>query len=161
MRTEDEDTGEAIRCPYCETEDWCKHYFAAIDRSFLECSGGYARERFDELSKLIEAAFRKHLQSKQKPTIKWEDYHLQDLWDNVETESGGNEVYLDGSMLIELIVELFGEADTVELDGVEDDGPGLCSAMSIFYAEDAKKAFDQALADLSGRLTAATQESGG
>ena len=37
----DEDTGEEIGCPYCDSTDNCRHLLAVIDQSFGGCGGGY------------------------------------------------------------------------------------------------------------------------
>ena len=153
----DEDSGEAIQCPYCGSEGHCKHLLAVIDRSFLECSGGYAFDRFHEFRKKIEGAFLKKLALGTSPAVKWHDDLLDDLWTYAQDNYSREDEYsveIDRDTLFRLIVELLRESDGDEYPGTIDDGgaPGFSSAIALFHAASPAAVFDKAIALLAEHL---------
>jgi hypothetical protein len=150
-----EDTGEAIQCPHCGSEDDCSHLLAVIDRSFLWCSGGYAFSRFNEFHSAIEEAFLKRLQAGDVASPKWKDGRLQELWEYGTEEYGKtNEVWIDGDMLFRLIIDLLEDAGGEEYMGPIDDegGPGYSSAITLFYAANPQSVFERSVSDLNDLL---------
>lgn len=153
----DEDSGEPIQCPYCGSEADCKHLLAVLDRTFLNCTSGYAYDRFREFDTKIEDAFLKKLPLGTSPAVKWHDELLDDLWtyakDNYSI-ADRDSIAIDGDTLFRLIVELLGEAGGDEYPGTTDyeGGPGFSSAITLFHAADPKEVFDEAIALLAERL---------
>jgi hypothetical protein len=76
----DEDTGEEIRCPYCESDDDCPHLLAVFDRAFGECLGGYAFDRFGELEGVIQERFVTLLDRGEPGKYSWNDPEIAELW---------------------------------------------------------------------------------
>jgi len=151
-----EDTDEAIQCPHCGSEDDCPHLLAVIDRSFLECSGGYAYDRFDEFRTTVEGSFLKQLQMGTTSSKTWNDEHVRELWIGaMEEYSKTGELCIDGYVLFRLIVNLLEEAGGDEHRGpiVDDGGPGFSSAITLFYANNPQEVFARAVSDLKDRLS--------
>jgi len=126
-----------------------------IDRSCLECSGGYAYSRFNEFHSAIEEAFLKRLQPGNVASSKWEDDRLQELWEYATEEYGKtNEVWIDGDVLFRLIIDLLENAGGEEYMGPIDDegGPGFSSAITLFYATNPQSVFDHSVSDLKDLL---------
>jgi hypothetical protein len=149
----DEDTGKKIRCPYCaSSSDNCPHRLALIDRTFNECSGGYACERYNEFQTLIEAAFMRVFRRGDRKGCPWSSETLRTLWKyacKVHSRKNDN-VSVDRYVLTHLIIELFEAAGGVPYPGsIESSGaPGFCSAWTLFYADNLQTVFDAALAKL-------------
>jgi hypothetical protein len=172
----DEDTGEEPRCDYCGAKSDCKHLLAVIDRSFLECYGGYAFDRFDEFTEIITKAFMSVLRT-ESYEHRWKDDDLNDLWDYTvenyvpdedlyfEDEEEAEEYYdnchnyewnvhLSGDNLYDLIIQLFEDAGGESHPGslVNGEGPGMTSTVYQYYAEFPQKVFEKALSILKKRL---------
>ena len=150
-----EDTGEPIQCPHCGSKDDCPHLLAVIDSSFLECSGGYAYDRFNEFRAKIEESFLKYLQTGKASGRKWNNPELRELWtyaDSQYPETG--EVDIDGDVLFRLIVDLLEEAGGEEYYGPIDDegGPRFSSAITLFYSKNPQDVFERAISDLDDYL---------
>jgi hypothetical protein len=160
----DEDSGEIIRCPYCESDGDCEHLLAVIDHSFLECSGGYAFDRLDDLHEMIERAFLKYLRQSdvgkqpQQLNVTWSNEFLEELWAYAEekypSEDDKDSVEIDGDVFFRLITDLLQEAGGDEYFGSIDDdgGPGFSSEITLFHAREPAAVFDNAMALLSQRL---------
>jgi hypothetical protein len=148
----DEDTGKKIRCPYCASSDDCAHYLALIDRTFNECSSGYAYERYHEFQTLIEVAFLRLLRRGDHKGCPWSSETLRELWEYAcEAHSlKGDDVSVDQYLLTRLIIELFEAAGAVEYPGSIDSSgaPGYCSAWTLFHAKNPRTVFEAALAKL-------------
>ena len=152
----DEESGEEIRCGYCRSVGDCPHLLAVIDRSFVECSGGYAFDRYAEFGEAIEKAFLALLSMDQRGRPNWQDSDLAELWTGAAEDysPGDEDVPLDGDCLNRLIIDLFCEAGGEEYPGSIDDGggPGFSSAISLFYAERPREVFESALSRLRNRI---------
>jgi hypothetical protein len=161
----DEDTGEAIQCPYCGSdgsEGDCEHVLAIIDRSFLECSGGYAIDRFKEFRQHIEKAFIDKLRIGAISSGRWKDDAIEELWEYAKdnySEADGDWIEIDGDVLFRVIVELFEEAGGDEYPGLIDDGggPGFSSAITLFHAQSPNVVFNRAVELLLGRLKSGSE----
>lgn len=165
----DENTGEEPRCLFCGSTDDCKHLLAVIDRSFLDCYGGYAFARLDEFRKVISNVFVKIIRTGSFQH-NWKNSILNELWvlavdaykpkdaiplkDEAAAEKYyktlEQELYVDQDILFDFIMDLFTEADAEEYDGSIDDlgGPCMSSAIRLFYAENPQKVFKKALSIL-------------
>ena len=53
----DEDSEDLVVCPYCGRSEDCPHLLAVIDKTFNECSDGYAYGRYREFHEAIEKSF--------------------------------------------------------------------------------------------------------
>ena len=152
----DENTGDEIRCPFCDSFDDCPHLLALIDQTFCECSGGYAYERQHEFRALIEAAFMGSLRKGDRKQGSRKSEELSELWQYACTaySPGDEDVALDQYVLTRLIVQLLEAAGGVRYPGsIESLGaPGYCSAWVLLHAKDPQAAFEAALADLKNRL---------
>jgi hypothetical protein len=148
----DENTGKEIRCPYCASSEDCTHFLALIDRTFNECSGGYACERYHEFQTLIEAAFLRLFRRGDHKGCSWSSETLRQLWEYASASHSQNddEVSLDQYALTRLIIELFEAAGAVEYPGsIESSGaPGYCSAWTLFHAKNPRTVFEAALSKL-------------
>lgn len=160
----DEDTGEEPTCPYCGSAEDCPHLLAVLDMTFSTCEGGYCYERFDELKEPVERAFKERLLSTgtRPPRQQWKDNYVQELWTEV-LEQGlpediEDDLDLPGLALFELIIEVLEAADGYRIYGslVTEGGPGMSSAMELFYAEDPKVVFEKAVEELDRRLSDVT-----
>lgn len=155
----DEDTGEPIDCPYCGSEDECPHLLAVLDRTSLECSGGYAFDRFDEFRDAIAGVFLGRLQADAPLVTTWKDPFVLDLWnharENYSTHDDADDIEIDSDSLFGLIEDLFNDAGGEEYPGSIDDdrAPGDSSAITLFHARHPAKVFVKALTLLNGRLS--------
>lgn len=151
-----EDTGEEIQCVYCGSPDDCAHLLAVIDKTFVECSGGWAYDRYGEFQRTIEKVFLASLLKGSDEQPVWEDPELVELWTGAVADYSADDEYvsLDGSVLNRLIIELFNEAGGDEYPGPIDDGggPGFASAITLFYAQNPQDVFELALSKLSEQL---------
>jgi hypothetical protein len=155
MRDDDDDSEDVVPCPYCGTEEDCEHLLAIIDKTFNECGGGYACDRYEEFGQIIEGSFGKFLRQGERKRFKWGDKEIQELWfsavENYSPEDG--EVSLDRDVLTALIINLLEVSRGVHSGSVSDDsGPGLSSVVCVFHANNPKKVFDSALSKLKVRL---------
>ncbi|NNM00376.1 MAG: hypothetical protein HKO62_06470 [Gammaproteobacteria bacterium] len=142
----DEDTGEPIRCPFCDAEESCRHRLALLDLSFLSCEDGYARGRFDEFSERIEKAFAERIQRKARPLKRWEKWHLDELWADATADTADG-LMLSGDIMFQVVMELLTAAGGEEYPGciVADGGPGMSSAIALFFAEDPESVFTRSM----------------
>jgi hypothetical protein len=155
----DDDTGEEIRCSYCSSADDCEHLLAVIDRTFLECSAGYASARFLEFSETIDAEFLERLNRGWSGRGKWSERPLADLWKHASEEwVAGKDVSLDPYILFALLVDLLEAAGGERYAGPVHDGeaPGFSSAITLLYAKQPRAVFDSALLNLKERLSQAS-----
>jgi hypothetical protein len=153
----DEDTGDAVECPFCGSEDDCPHLLAVLDRSFNECNGGYAYSRFHEFAERITETFERELKAGRKARKPEEDGLVAELWEYaVEAYPESKEVELDDDVLFNLVAELFDDAGGEEYPGsiIVEGGPGYTSALTVFHAEDPARVFERALSGLQQRLNA-------
>ena len=152
----DEDSGEEIRCFYCGSTEDCPHLLAVIDRSFIECTGGWAYDRYDEFSSAIESSFLPLLSPGAGQSVEWGRPELAELWQSASEAYSEEDdfVSLDGYVLTRLIVELLEMAGGEQPSGSIDDGggPGYASSISLFYARDPQQVFERALARLKRDL---------
>jgi hypothetical protein len=148
----DEDTGEAIQCPYCESEDHCEHLLAVLDHSFLQCSGGYAYERFDEFDECLRKAFGPKLRDSTAASHDWKNSMITELWAWAKENAGedGDSVIIDGDVLLRLVVELLEDAGGDEYPGLIDTGGGASysSVITLFHASSPKAVFNDAVKKL-------------
>jgi len=102
----DENTRDEVRCPYCRSVGECSHLLAVIDRTFNECMGGYASQRYDEFRNVIENAFAPLLARGQQTKPSWNDPEIAELWDYaLESRPPNNEgISLESYVLDRLIV---------------------------------------------------------
>lgn len=162
---QDENTGEEIRCPHCASTEECSHLLALIDRTFNECSAGYASERYFEFHSLVENAFRDLLQSGAPAECSWRDPKLGELWDYAREAhcDDDEDVLLDPHIMTRLIVRLLADAGGEKVSRPITDGfeaPGLSSAFALFYAKEPARVFDAALLQLKLLLTGDDPSSG-
>src|SRR5262249_328978 len=101
--------GKKIRCPYCASSDDCTHCLALIDRTFNECSGGYAYERYHEFQTLIEAAVVRLFRRGDHKGCPWGSETLRELWKYACKAHSlkSDDVSVDQYVLTRLIIELF------------------------------------------------------
>jgi hypothetical protein len=152
----DENTGDEIICPFCNSSDDCRHLLALIDQTFSECSGGYLCDRYHEFRELINTAFVRLLRkggSKQRRRRADDLYELL-RFARAAYSPGDEDVALDEYVLTRLIIELLAAAGGVRYPGpIESDGaPGYCSAWALFHAKNPQAISEAALADLKLRL---------
>jgi len=153
----DENTGEQIRCPFCGSVDECSHLLAVIDRTFNDCPGGYASDRYHEFRTVIENTFAELLTSGEQKKPSWTDPEITQLWHYAleEWSLGDEEVSVDPYALNRLIVELLSESGAVKYAGPIDDDwgvPGFASAITLLHAANTQSVFEAALSNLTVRL---------
>ncbi len=150
-----EETGGPILCPECGSKDDCPHLLGVIDQSFLECSGGYAYDRWSEFRSAVEESFSRRLQLNGESSTTWSDNELQELWEiSLSEYSETGELVVDGDTLFRLIIEMLEDCGGRQYSGLIDDegGPGFASAISLFYAQNPRAVFDAALVSLKELL---------
>lgn len=152
----DEDSGDAVLCPYCGQDGECPHLLAIIDRSFLEVQSGKAMGRVSKALKAIELAFKKRLaismEARRQPS--WNDEHFHQLWEaalEAWNDSDGDQVVsIDMDVFYDLFADLLDEAGGHRYPGriIEDGGPGFTSLLVVLHARyptRVLKAFDKIL----------------
>ena len=152
-----DESGNEIWCPYCGSPSECPHLLAAIDRTFSECRGGYAFERYDEFRTAIERAFLRSLRRGGAIRQSWNDPELSALWDGAlkEWSIGDEGVTIDLPTLDCVIVKLFAEAGALEYPRSVDEpstAPGFSSVITLLHAEHPRDVFEAALSNLNELL---------
>jgi hypothetical protein len=157
----DENTGEEIRCCYCEaTEGECEHLLAVVDITFDACVGGYAYDRYRCFRDLIEHSFEDALELRAHRPVKWYDSDLDALWAAVIASFSVEHpvVDLDSAYVNRLVGRLFVEAGGKRYVGTESGGPGLSSSVAVYFTRNPKQVFEKSLALLRERLTATPKQ---
>lgn len=147
MAIMDEDTGDQVACVFCQSVDHCEHLFACFDVTFSECEGGYAYGKMRQLTRLIESTFLKQLAMDATCQSDSMDTELSELWDYaLENYTENDEdVEICGSGLLSFMTDTLMETDCHILQGIREGGSGASSAYTLFYAEDTRSTFDNAL----------------
>ena len=150
----DEETGDEIQCPYCESTGDCKHLVAFLDRSFGEVLGGAFFHRSDEFSSDIERAFLNALQAGTASLLETADENLAGLWEIASADYKAGDTFLstDPDLLTSLRIDLLQEADTIDIRGVQEGGPGQSSALIAFYAKNPTAIINGVFKELRARL---------
>lgn len=158
----DEDSGEGIRCPCCDSGQDCPHRLALIDRTFCDFSSGYCANRYDLSGDLVEAAFLEKLKGGATREYSWDDEDLDALWqyafDNYS--AGADYVEIDGDVLMRLEIGLFEQAGGEEYPGLieqDGEGPDCSSALTLLFAENPAKVVEAAESELRKRLNLAAK----
>ncbi len=142
------------KCPFCNSEEDCDHLLAILDRSFIECNGGYALEPLDNLYQYLESIFKGLIESDQ-PLVKAEGVEsLKNLFflTKQQYEESG-EIDLDGFTYYDLIEELFLSHGAILIDYAEDFGrPGFDSVIKTYYAENPQRVFSQSVAKIKSAM---------
>ena len=144
----DENSNDAITCPYCGGAESCEHLLAVLDRTFGECSGGFAYERFGEFTDQVETAFAKALSADDVEDVDWDTDDLRELWEiareSLDVKNG--DFTVESTVLIRVVADLFSEAGGDEYEGPATEGelPDMSSSLSVFHAEDPKTVFARA-----------------
>lgn len=155
--TINEDTGEEPVCPVCDAADYwsCGHLVASIARSFWECRGGAFQDHESRVSTVTEAAFLSHIQNGSEPQFTGSEA-FDELWGEARAnyKPGDDDVELDGDIYQRFVIELLESAGAFETHEplIEEGGPGMSSAMTLLFAEDAPKVVDQALEQLKREI---------
>lgn len=144
----DENTNDAIVCPYCGAAESCEHLLAVLDRTFGECLGGFAYERFGEFTDQVETAFAKALGADDVEDVDWDTDDLRELWEIAREshDAKNGDFALESTVLIRVVADLFLDAGGDEYANPESDGelPGMSSAPGVFHAKDPKTVFAKA-----------------
>lgn len=149
---------DANLCTYCGAEIGCEHLLAYIDKSFLECCGGYAVNRFLEFNKHIEDAFRIEKQRGTVASPVWKDDQINELWKFAQEQTSSDypdDVEIDHDTLFRLIIEIMedcGAEDFQYINDEENEQPGFSSSVSLIYADDPAKVFNAAISLFLERL---------
>jgi len=150
----DEDAGQPVTCPFCGQDDVCSHMLAVVDKSIVECRHGRFSNYFGKFLTLLEDAFAEAMEA--GDPVDWGDELIREMWsDSVDDyDNDPNGIAINGFLAMRLLVSLFQESDGVEYSGNTYDGggPGLSSALSVFYAEDPEAVCNQVMAALADRL---------
>ncbi len=152
----DEETGETVCCPFCDSENECPHLVTIIDATNLECFGGQG-DLLEACSDLVRESLQKRLANGLRKSP-WKDSELREIWDYARSQYREQENYIDVDcdILLRLLGDLLSEngaeepALSIEPDGA--DSPGSSSVLRPFYAENPKKVVAAVLADLRSRL---------
>jgi len=150
----DEDAGQAVTCPFCGQDDVCDHLLAVVDKSIVECRHGRFTNYFANFLTLLEDAFAEAMEAGDLGD--WGDELIREMWrdsvDDCDNDPDG--IAINGFLAMRLLVSLLQESDGVEYSGNTYDGggPGLSSALSVFYAEDPEAVCNQVMATLVDRL---------
>jgi hypothetical protein len=151
----DPQTGKPALCIFCGSEEPCAHLLAVIDRTCVECTGGYAFGRMDELRREIECAFEAQLRSDGTNTS-WACPLISELWTYaIDEYKNSGQLWLDGDVCFSLFIDLFDDAGGVSIPFYFDGGiPGTASVITIVYADSPhpKNVFEGALVNLRARL---------
>jgi hypothetical protein len=142
----DEETGEEVRCPICQSTDDCGHVVAIIDKTFGENHGGSLFDHERDFFGPIEDAFEKIYRSGTKPTFS--DFDLGELWDETEFEEDGDDVWVrlnyGGWRFVITLLEDEG-AIQPSTSIIEAGGPGMTSSMAYLYHEEPKAVVARAI----------------
>lgn len=155
----DEGTNEPPECPFCgvSADEGCEHALALLDMTFGECRGGYCDDHLSEIGAYIRAAFASVSPTVEQANLQWSDALIQELWeglDQKESRESADNIYLDSHEYMRFVAELLEEAGGKRHPGslLEDDGPGVTSAMELFYAKDPRAVTQAALEAVQSRL---------
>ena len=156
---EDDEQEEETTCPYCGRIGGCPHLLAVVDLSYNFCAGGYASDHYEMFEKEITKVFLKLLKKKRRPAPSWRRDKIQALWRHALKDSSVEENYvaLDPYILTQLTIDLLGEAGGEEYSAEDPGGPGLHSALKLFFAKDPKEVFNSAISILKEDLQPETQ----
>ena len=160
--TIDENTGEDIVCPICDSAEYgdCGHLVAIFDKTFCECHGGAFYDRQSDFSNIIEGAFLLYLQNGSQPNLR--NATLEDLWKTTKASTENDEDYadLDGYILQRFLIELLEESGAEEAPGalIDPGGPGMTSSICLLFSEQPSEVVDQALKLLAGDLPMSPQD---
>jgi hypothetical protein len=127
---------------------------AVVDKSIVECRHGRFANYFGKFLTLLEDAFAEAMEAGEP--VDWGDELIREMWsdsvDDCDNDPDG--IAINGFLAMRLLVSLLQESDGVEYSGNTYDGggPGLSSALSVFYAEDPEAVCNQVMAALADRL---------
>jgi hypothetical protein len=154
--TINEDTGEDVLCPICESPEFgeCGHLVADFDRTYCECNGGEIFERQNEFIAIVEQAFLPHLQAGTSPALSSPE--LEELWNTAELHSLEDEPYvaLDGYVFQHVLIETLLESGAIEPEGsvIDPGGPGMTSAVSLLFSENPDDCIEKAMDSIRANL---------
>jgi hypothetical protein len=142
----DEDTGEPILCPFCQSDDSCAHAAGAVDVTFGECYGEIASTWHDVRS-AMEEAFLREMQRKPQAKPKWQNALLRKIWTQALQDSRPDvgEVDVPPQLFADFFEELLTERGFSSQSGVVDEAPGCSSTNIVFHAEDPVAACKEAV----------------
>ena len=157
---EDEDSGDVAKCVICESEKYweCGHLVACFDLSFNECRSGSFCKRIDDFSSLIENSFIEFIKNGIEPNFdkSIDDYKWNELWTYFKESYDGDlsSVVLDDDILKQIYIDILEDCGAFNFGGtlIEDDGPGMTSAIKLLFEDEPEKIVDQAFSSLSKTL---------
>ena len=76
----DEDSGELILCPFCDSPNHCEHLLLLVDDTFLTWIGGYAKDQMSEFTTVIKEHFVARLKDSGGQNISYSCEFLEELW---------------------------------------------------------------------------------
>ena len=135
------------KCPFCNSEEECEHLLAILDRTFIECNGGYALGPLDELYQYLESTFKNLIESDQPLPTGERVESLENLFYSTKQlyEENG-EINLDGFAYYDMLEDLFIKHGAKLIDYAEDFGrPGFDSLVKTYYAENPESVFNQSV----------------
>jgi len=128
-----------VSCPFCHSEDVCKHLVASLDFGNAAIGGGFCFDREDDLSAIVRSGFEAVVTSLGE-SIAWaRDREFDNAWDDFITRrNAGERDPLDRGALVHLLHSLLRNTDAEW-----DCGVGL----TAFYSQERRAIYDQVVAD--------------
>lgn len=154
----DEDSGELILCPFCDSPNHCEHLLLLVDDTFLTWIGGYAKDQMSEFTTVIKEHFVARLKDSGGQNISYSCEFLEELWSLVADHgSEGDSIWLDDTAVHQLLYELLEHADAEQYPGGPvvgyESGPGMSSAYTLIHDRCPKTMFSKALSLLKERIS--------
>ena len=151
----EEESLDAVRCPFCGSDTDCEHLVAIIDMSYRSLEGGALYELIGPLCQRVGAAAARRIRADPGVVSRIRDPHVKDLLEEIESEIGGPDEFGDEEgddptwpgvaasegTLLHLAIEILPELNVQTPSGsvFEGDSPGYSSAMEVYWSRQPEK----------------------
>jgi hypothetical protein len=141
-----QDSDIPIACPFCDSENVCKHLLALFNVTDNLVEGGYLMENSvleDELKKYFLRQIKK--MGRPDPSISFKNNEINSIWEELLYQEGcqyneeTKEWEIDLPNINSLVFECLENLIIPEIGEFEGGGPGASSYYKIFYTEDILK----------------------
>lgn len=134
-----DDYGYMISCPFCGSEDVCKHLVASFDHENAAIGGGLFSTREEELRSVVRSGFDAVLAAHGESVAWNQGQEFAEAWDDfVDRRNDGDEDPLDSGMLARLLDTLL-QTTKAESDGRAD--------LTAFYSRRPQAIYEQVVAN--------------
>jgi hypothetical protein len=146
---ENEDTGEAPKCPICNATEFgeCGHLIADIDITFCEMHSGTLESKAREFQDIMEHRLGLELEGAQ--AAEFSDEQLDQHWRDAVDNNVGNEDFpvISGGFFYSWLIIRLEDAGAIDAEGpvIDEGGPGFSSALRLLFADDPEELVEAVL----------------